>query len=677
MSSLSSQPHFSRYPLFWLAICFSVGILAGKYAAPDLFFSLSICGLASLTALFVRNYLSPALIAIACVTAGSSAMVMEMRAIRADRLKVLYDSGTIQSRSPVEVEGVLMGRPEPAFDSSFLTVQAEKLYVRGEERRVSGNVRLFVPVTSREQSDSRPIDLESREQSDSTLNDLGNGEPSGLKFQISDLKYGSRIRVACELEREDEYLNPGVLPKREVLDRLGVDATATIKSPLLIEHVADESVFLPMAWVYDQRTVLIEDFRQNLGRPAAGVMIASLLGDKYFLDKSTSDLFREGGTFHILVISGLHITFIGGLVLLFIRQFTGNRWLHFGLTMTFVWAYTLAVGGEPPVGRAAVMFMIVLFGYADYRKGAVLNSLGLCALVLLTWRPSDLLNPSLQLTFVSVGAIIAAAYPLVDKLRRIGIWSPSKETPFPPNVPIWLRRFCEMIYWSESIWSLERKRQIWSANLFKSPYLNGRMGKLSQRVARYVFEGILISLIVQIWMLPLMVVYFHRMSVASVLLNLWVEFFIALESFAAVAGAVLSHISGILAVPFFGMADILNWCMLAFPRLLSTVDWASFRLPAYGGYAFTIYFLFFLPIIVLAVAAIRWDPFELRSRSKFLSRRVLYPTGATCLGLFALIVFHPLSAPRPDGRLHVDFLDVGQGDSSLVTFPDGETDRKS
>jgi competence protein ComEC len=38
-----------------------------------------------------------------------------------------------------------------------------------------------------------------------------------------------------------------------------------------------------------------------------------------------------------------------------------------------------------------------------------------------------------------------------------------------------------------------------------------------------------------------------------------------------------------------------------------------------------------------------------------------------------IIVAHPFSAPRSDERLHVDFLDVGQGDSALVTFPNGQT----
>ena len=46
----------------------------------------------------------------------------------------------------------------------------------------------------------------------------------------------------------------------------------------------------------------------------------------------------------------------------------------------------------------------------------------------------------------------------------------------------------------------------------------------------------------------------------------------------------------------------------------------------------------------------------------------------SAFGLLLLaIVFHPFSAARPDGKLHLDFLDVGQGDSALLTMPDGTT----
>jgi competence protein ComEC len=38
-----------------------------------------------------------------------------------------------------------------------------------------------------------------------------------------------------------------------------------------------------------------------------------------------------------------------------------------------------------------------------------------------------------------------------------------------------------------------------------------------------------------------------------------------------------------------------------------------------------------------------------------------------------VMVLHPLSSPTPDGRLTVEFLDVGQGDSAFVAFPNGQT----
>jgi competence protein ComEC len=630
---------FNRFPMLWLAIAFGTGIFAQSILDIAVEVSISVAVVLVGTAVLLRSTASATfLILIATFFAGLGSAKIEKDDVAPDRVKVLYDSGMISSGDPVEIEGILRGRPEASIQGYVLTLAVERLRHRAEEVKASGNVRLFL---------RSPTD--------------------------SDLKYGSRIRVLTRLERDDGYLNPGVKPRREILDQMRIDATGSIKSPLLVEKISDESVFVPLAWVYDQRALLIELMRKNLSPSAAGVMIASLLGNREFLAKETADLFRDGGTFHILVISGLHITFIGGILVAILRHFTRRNWFIFWITNLVLWGYTLAVGAEIPVVRAALMFTIMSLAYLIRRDGNLLNSLGISVLILLAWRPSDVFNPSFQLTFVSVASIVAIAFPLLETLRRIGKWTPTPDEPFPPLAPRWLVSLAETLYWNENAWQIELKRQIWKANILKSPLLSSLASSGPRILLRPLFEGVLVSVIVLICMLPLSIVYFHRVAVGSVILNLWVGFFIALESFLVLGAVIFGFASETLAAGWFALAEIANWLMLLLPKLMPVDGWMSFRLAAYTGTGKWIYVLFLLPLIILAIAINSWRPFEI-GRTNPWTGKLLITSASLLLGILTLTaVFHPFASSRADGNLRVDFLDVGQGDAALVTFPDGTT----
>ena len=627
-----------------LAAAFASGIIAGSNSGADPRIFLAVSLAAALAAVLLSRRLSGTILLLASFAFAGAFSYTAAQYVPENRIKYLFDTGAIASGEIVELAGELTSRPEPSPTGSVMTLHVSRITIDGRSYDAAGNVRLFTNAATEEETAS---------------------------YAALDLRYGSVINTRVNLLREDSFRNPGVASRKAIYDAHVIDAWSSIKTPDQITVVSRTNGGV-IGMLFDLRYGLISQFRTMFSTSTAGVLIASLLGDKYFLDKPTADVFREGGTFHVLVISGLHITFIGGLTLALVRVFTRRRIWHFIIATAFLWAFTIAIGADVPVVRASVMFTILLFSHVIHRDRNSVNALGACALILLAWRPGDLFNPSFQLTIVSVAAIVCAAFPLIANLREIGKWRPTSHRPLPPRVPQLLRRFCETLYWRERVWAIESARNIWSANLFKYKQHRLLKSETLQKLAAYVFEGILVSLIVQISMLPLLTVYFHRIAFGSVILNLWVGFFLAVESFAAIAAVAAGSISSALALPIKGIAEISNFMLLSVPSFITELGIASSRTPIYAGAGRAIYFLYFVPLVILAIIISNWKPFE-HTRPRIGTASIAKACAWSLAVIAALIIFHPFSAPSADGKLSVAFLDVGQGDAALVTFPNGET----
>jgi competence protein ComEC len=637
---------FSAHALVWLVCAFAVGIFLSKSAVymigPLALLAFAVVFLALAFILNGKRWGGWAAL-FGFVWLGALCYSTEQMAISSDRIRVIYDSGEIGSGESVIIKGTLVGSPEPAIDGVFAELAVESLINKQVERKATGVVRLFVPLS---------------------------GPEARQDLDALSLRHGVRIETITALYREDSFLNPGVTPRRELLDRQQIDATGTVKSPLLIE-VKEGASMSSFAAVFELRNKLISEFNERFSRQTAGVLIAAVLGDKYFLDRETAETFRAGGTFHILVISGLHMTFIGGLILLIVRRFTSNRWLHFVLTSGTIWAYTLSVGAEPPAVRASLMITMVLLGHALYSKAELLNSLAATALLLLIWRPSELFNPSFQLTIVSVFSIIGIALPLISRLRAIGEWVPSAAYPFPPSVPAPLLRACETLYWNPEAWRIRSASNRWWCRLPKRPYIRSFALPQLRRVIARAVDGLLISAIVQLSMLPLLIYYFHRMPAGAVILNLFVGVLMAAMSVIAVVAVMIAQTIEVAAWPLLEAVEAIGWIMYTITGALSGS--ASRRIPIYSDAVF-VYAVYLLPVTLIAYLLYKWRPFEVIGKRRRVTARILAAFTVTTIAVFgSVLVFHPFSTARPDGRLTVEMLDVGQGDAALITFPNGET----
>ncbi|MDT4895370.1 MAG: competence protein ComEC [Acidobacteriota bacterium] len=652
MRAAPHQPVFLPHPLAVLAASFALGILIARFTTLPVRFALgcgAACSLAAVYSYARRWTLTAALLlALAFCSTGAMLMVLEKESATAGRIGRLYEDEVIKSGNPVEVTGVMARAPEFAPDGFYLTLSVEKIRFKDVEREVSGQVLLFAPMLDR---------------------------GTQAEYELLELRYGARLRVMAALNRMENFRNPGVSSLTEYLERRNLDATATIKSPLLVERLDDERVFLPLALVYEWRQRLLAEIDRKFSLSTAGVLKAALLGNRHQLSHTTSERFREGGTFHVLVISGLHISFIGGMILFLMRRVTKRGVWQFAVSAAFLWGYTIAVGAEVSVARAALMFTVVALAPVLHRRARSLNALGCATLLLLIWRPSDLFDPSFQLTFLSVLAIIVISWPLIERLRDVGAWRPTRETPYPPECSRILRLLGETLFWSERDWRREIAKSNYSYRLFKNP-LAARLEKLHvQRLLRYAFSAIVVSLSVQLMLLPLLVLYFHRFSLAALVLNILVGALMAGLALVALAALLISQLSAWLAAPLFRLAEALNWLMVHSVDPFASAGLASVRLPEYTGWPALIYFLYYAPLIALAIALARWNPVArtLTTKENGKPSLLMRPQLAAIalVFLFVLIVTHPFSAGSADGRLRIDFLDVGQGDAALVTMPDG------
>ncbi len=674
---ISKRETFAAYPLAQLAAAFAVGILCERYLHPAPFILVAAAALTSILStvtllvntrttarlLTKSNLRSMAtlLLTLTVLLLGSVLALVETSSVPSNQIKSLVESGEIVVGEPVELTGALMRDPEIAPERLYLQLRVDNIRSRASKRN----------------SSSELPEPASAERATTGVVMLLASVPTAIaaqEFARLDLRYGARIRVLTILERADNFRNPGVASFTEYLDRKGYDASGFIKSPLLIERLEDERVFPPLAWLYDWRRRLQVEIDSRFAPETAGVLDAAMLGNRYNLSRSTSERFREGGTFHVLVISGLHITFLGGLVFVVSRRFTRNRVLQFLLSAAVLWAYSLAVGAEPSVVRAALMFTIVLFAPLVSRRAASLNALGGTALALLALRPADLFDPSFQLTFVSVLAIVVFAWPLFEKMSAIGTWRPTRQTPYPPACASWLRSFCEGLFWSEREGERELQRANYSYRLFKTP-LAGRLERFHlQRALRYTFQAVVVSISVQLALLPLLIVYFHRVSFASFLLSIAVSLLMAGVAILAAAALLIAQISSTLAAPLIGLANGLNWAMVHSVDPFAKLGAASIRVPEYSGAAALVYAWYYLPLMLLAVLLSRWQPLQLprSGRRKGVQTVARFAILGQLLAI-ALLLVHPGSVGQPTGKLRIDFLDVGQGDSALVTFPDNTT----
>ena len=155
-----------------------------------------------------------------------------------------------------------------------------------------------------------------------------------------------------------------------------------------------------------------------LPEPQAGLLRGILLNQRHALGSTLVAAFAISGTTHIIAISGANLTILVLIVFWLIHHRLSARTTTV-LGLATIGFYTLFVGADPPVLRAAIMSGLFLLGRELGRPSYGWASLGAAALGMTLLNPLWILDISFQLSFAAMVGLIGLTPLLITRLHRV------------------------------------------------------------------------------------------------------------------------------------------------------------------------------------------------------------------------------------------------------------------
>jgi competence protein ComEC len=449
------------------------------------------------------------------------------------------------------------------------------------------------------------------------------------------------------------FLTPGAFDSRAQLARQNIHLTASLRSLELLTRLGGVPPTLAQRFARVRGHLLARlDVLFRSAPDQAAVLRAMLLGDYNFLDRDVSLAFQTTSVYHVLVVSGLHVAALAAFIWWVARRLRLSLPLTV-LTIFLVLGFFVAiVEDRPPIERAALMATVVLLARLLFRRVEILNTLAVAALLVVVIRPSSLADASFQLSFLAALIIGGIALPLVDAtsapfrkaLAHLG--DVTRDVAHPPR-------------------SIQFRLDLRSA----SDWLASRLpARLAPRCAALValpcaatfrlWEIFLVSLTIQLGLVPLMAHFFHRVSIAGPLANMpaiLLSSLIVPFGFITLGLDALWHGLASLAAHFTGW---LVQALLVIVQAISAWPRTAYRIPGPPAWVLAAFYC------LLALAAL-----AATARRRRWAIVLSFPLAA----LLLVSASFPFAPRLTSGALEVSILDVGQGDSIFVAFPDGRT----
>ncbi len=347
-------------------------------------------------------------------------------------------------------------------------------------------------------------------------------------------------------------------------------------------------------------------------RPSGRILSALVTGKKEAITPELRDMFSKAGISHLLAISGLHLSIVGGVFFIVFYHFIGNvtswtarrnarktAWLACLLPLTF---YAVFSGFSPSTQRAYIMITAFVCALVFEREKDLVSSLFTAAIIILLIDSAALFSISFQLSFSAVLFIISG-FSIVN--------------------PILI--------------------------------------KCKNRFVAHFASLVLVTFFAGLGTLPLTAYYFHTISHVQLFSNIIavpVVGFIVLP-----LGLTAFCLSAVWPMASYYLIDICLSLIGVVIDMASYLNQMPFAWQTVPNISFGAIFSFYLTM-ALIYFYIRY------SSSRKRDGRLLV---ITILSFFCIAFLYRIAQNKASSNMEITVLDIGQGNSTVIQTPDKKT----
>ncbi len=244
---------------------------------------------------------------------------------------------------------------------------------------------------------------------------------------------GQRVMLTAHLGPPGGPSEPGGFDFRRLawFEQLG--AIGYARTPVLTVAVPRDDGALAL---HRLRMSLAESMRDRIGGQAGAVSAALVTGDRSGISEATNEVMRASNLYHIISISGLHMSMLAGFVYAALRlaavagqgvpglRLVPAHKLAAGGALLVSALYLWLSGGGVATERAFIMVAVMLLAIMVDRRAVSLRTVAAAAVLVLVLAPEALTEPGFQMSFAATVALILVQEP----------WSRLS-----PGLPWWVR----------------------------------------------------------------------------------------------------------------------------------------------------------------------------------------------------------------------------------------------